>query len=137
MFEVTEGERVQDGPWLATILREYKRCGFLTAIDDFGAGYAGLTLLADFTPDIINLDMALVRGVDACKSRQAIARGMVRICQEMNIQVIAEGIETAAERDFFLGEGVALMQGYLFARPAFRALAPAASITWPGRAHFD
>ena len=72
IFEVTEGERVDDGPWLATILREYKRCGFLTAIDDFGAGYAGLTLLADFTPDIIKLDMALVRGVEASKSRQAV-----------------------------------------------------------------
>lgn len=122
IFEVTEGERVEDGPWLATILREYQRCGFLTAIDDFGAGYAGLTLLADFRPDIIKLDMALVRGIDASAARQAIARGVVRICQELGVQVIAEGIETAAERDFFVDEGVTLMQGYLFARPAFRAL---------------
>jgi EAL domain-containing protein (putative c-di-GMP-specific phosphodiesterase class I) len=132
IFEVTEGERIEDGPWLATILREYKRCGFLTAIDDFGAGYAGLTLLADFTPDIIKLDMALVRAVETSRSRQAIARGMLRICQELGIQVIAEGIETAAERDFFLGEGVTLMQGFLFAKPAFRAVAPAASVGWPG-----
>ncbi|ODV10077.1 MAG: diguanylate phosphodiesterase [Rubrivivax sp. SCN 70-15] len=123
IFEVTEGERVEDGPWLATILREYQRCGFLTAIDDFGAGYAGLTLLADFRPDIIKLDMALVRGIDTSAARQAIARGVVRICQELGVQVIAEGIETAAERDFFVDEGVTLMQGYLFARPAFRALA--------------
>ncbi|WP_395703258.1 EAL domain-containing protein, partial [Aquabacterium sp.] len=85
------------------------------------------TLLADFTPDIIKLDMALVRGVDGSKTRQAIARGMVRICQELGIQVIAEGIETADERDFFLSEGVTLMQGYLFARPTFRALSSAAS----------
>lgn len=130
IFEVTEGERVEDGPWLASILREYQRCGFLTAIDDFGAGYAGLTLLADFRPDIIKLDMALVRGVDASLSRQAITRGMVRICQELSIQVIAEGIETASERDFFLSEGVTLMQGYLFARPTFRATTPAAAIHW-------
>lgn len=130
IFEVTEGERVEGGPWLASILREYRRCGFLTAIDDFGAGYAGLTLLADFTPDLIKLDMALVRGVDASKTRQAIARGMVRICEELGIQVIAEGIETASERDFFLSEGVTLMQGYLFARPAFRALAQARAINW-------
>lgn len=128
IFEVTEGERVEDGPWLATILREYARCGFLTAIDDFGAGYAGLTLLADFTPDIVKLDMALVRGIDASRSRQAIARGMLRICQELDIQVIAEGVETAAERDFFLSEGVTLMQGYLFARPAFRALTPVSAM---------
>lgn len=130
IFEVTEGERVEDGPWLATILREYKRCGFLTAIDDFGAGYAGLTLLADFTPDIIKLDMALVRAVESSKPRQAITRGMVRICQELGVQVIAEGIETAAERDFFLSEGVTLMQGYLFARPTFRALTTAQAMPW-------
>ncbi len=135
IFEVTEGERVDDGPWLATILREYKRCGFLTAIDDFGAGYAGLALLADFTPDIIKLDMALVRGVETSKSRQAIVRGMLRICQELGIQIIAEGVETAAERDFFLGEGVTLMQGYLFARPAFRAVTSAASVDWPTPHH--
>lgn len=128
IFEVTEGERVEDGPWLASILREYQRCGFLTAIDDFGAGFAGLTLLADFTPDIIKLDMALVRGVNTSPSRQAIARGMVRICRDLGIQVIAEGVETPDERDFFLSEGVTLMQGYLFSRPAFRALASASSI---------
>lgn len=130
IFEVTEGERVEDGPWLATILREYRRCGFLTAIDDFGAGYAGLTLLADFRPDIIKLDMALVRGVDTSKSRQAIARGMVRICAELGIRIVAEGVETASERDFFLGEGVTLMQGYLFGRPAFRALTAAGAVSW-------
>jgi EAL domain-containing protein (putative c-di-GMP-specific phosphodiesterase class I) len=128
---VTEGDRVEDGPWLAAILREYKRLGFSTAIDDFGAGYAGLTLLADFTPDIIKLDMALVRGIDASKSRQAITRGMLRICDELGILVIAEGVETAAERDFFQDEGVTLMQGYLFARPAFRQLATAATVNWP------
>jgi EAL domain-containing protein (putative c-di-GMP-specific phosphodiesterase class I) len=131
IFEVTEGERVEDGPWLASILREYQRCGFLTAIDDFGAGYAGLTLLADFRPDIIKLDMALVRSVDTSPARQAIARGMVRICAELGIQVIAEGIETPSERDFFLSEGVTLMQGYLFGRPAFRALTRASAISWP------
>jgi EAL domain-containing protein (putative c-di-GMP-specific phosphodiesterase class I) len=135
IFEVTEGERVEDGPWLATILREYKRYGFLTAIDDFGAGYAGLTLLADFTPDFIKLDMALVRGVNLSKSRQAIARGMVRICQELSVQVIAEGVETAAERDFFFDEGVTLMQGYLFAKPVFRNVTSAATTSWPAPLH--
>lgn len=135
IFEVTEGERVEDGPWLATILREYQRYGFLTAIDDFGAGFAGLTLLADFTPDIVKLDMALVRGIEASRSRRAIARGVLRMCQEMGVTVIAEGIETAAERDFFLSEGVSLMQGYLFAKPAFRATTQASSIAWATPAH--
>ena len=134
VFEVTEGERVEDGPWLASILREYQRCGFLTAIDDFGAGYAGLTLLADFTPDLIKLDMALVRGIDTSSARQAIARGMLAICRDLGITVIAEGVETAAEHDFFRDQGVTLMQGYLFSRPLFRALARPDTIAWPSAA---
>lgn len=121
VFEATEGEAISDGQRLAEILREYKRAGFITAIDDFGAGYAGLNLLADFQPDIIKLDMALVRNVDGSKARQAIARGILRICEELNIEVLAEGVESANERDFYLSEGVALMQGYLFSRPAFQA----------------
>ena len=131
IFEVTEGERIDDGPWLASILREYQRCGFLTAIDDFGAGYAGLTLLADFQPDIVKLDMALVRGVDGSRSRQAIARGLLRMCHDLGISVIAEGVETPGERDFFSYEGVSLMQGYLFARPGFRSLAASGALQWP------
>jgi EAL domain-containing protein (putative c-di-GMP-specific phosphodiesterase class I) len=130
IFEVTEGERVDDGPWLASILREYKRCGFLTAIDDFGAGFAGLTLLADFKPDLIKIDMALVRHVDTSASRQAIVRALVRLCDDMNIEVIAEGIETAGERDFLYDAGIRLMQGYLFSRPVFQGVADASSMTW-------
>lgn len=123
IFEVTEGERVEDGPWFAEILREYKRCGFKTAIDDFGAGYAGLKLLADFQPDFIKIDMDLIRHVDTNPARQAIVRSLVSLCADMAIQVIAEGIETPAERDFLFDAGIHLMQGYLFARPAFQTVA--------------
>lgn len=130
IFEVTEGERVEDGPWLAEILREYKRCGFLTAIDDFGAGYAGLTLLANFQPDLIKIDMELVRNVDQSKSRQAIVVGLVRICQDMGVEVIAEGVETAAERDFLSDVGIRLMQGYLFSRPVFQGIGQIDPLAW-------
>ena len=130
VFEATEGEAVNDGRRLAEILREYKRTGFITAIDDFGAGYAGLNLLADFQPDIIKLDMALVRNVDTSKARQAIARGILRMCDELGIQVLAEGVETPGERDFYLDEGVVLMQGYLFSRPAFQARGHIADDAW-------
>ncbi len=123
IFEVTEGERVEDGPWFAEILHEYKRQGFLTAIDDFGAGYAGLRLLSDFQPDLIKLDMDLVRGVDAHRPRQAIARSVIRLAQELGIDLVAEGVETEGERDFFLHHGVRLFQGFLFSRPMFRNLA--------------
>ena len=130
IFEVTEGERVEDGPWFAEILREYQRCGFKTAIDDFGAGYAGLSLLADFQPDLIKLDMGLVRRVDTDRSRRTIVASLVRMCHEMNIRVIAEGVETAAERDALRDTGIHLMQGYLFARPSFQALASVASVAF-------
>ena len=95
--------------------------GFLTAIDDFGAGYAGLNLLADFQPDIVKLDMHLVRRIDSSPARQAIVGGVVKTCHELNITVLAEGVEAAGERDYFIHAGVALMQGYLFARPALQA----------------
>lgn len=64
IFEVTEGEQVQDRAHLVNIFREYRRFGFQTAIDDFGAGYAGLNLLAEYQPDLIKIDMDLVRGID-------------------------------------------------------------------------
>jgi EAL domain-containing protein (putative c-di-GMP-specific phosphodiesterase class I) len=123
IFEVTEGERIEDGPWFASILREYKRCGFKTAIDDFGAGYAGLKLLSDFQPDLVKVDMDLIRGVDGNPARQAIVRSLVSLCREMSITLIAEGVETKSERDFLFDQGIELMQGYLFAHPAFRSIA--------------
>ena len=91
-------------------------------------------MLADFQPDIVKLDMALARGIDASRARQAIARGVLRICEELDIRVLAEGIETPAERDFLLHEGVTLMQGYLFSRPAFQAVATIDPRAWPARA---
>ena len=132
IFEVTEGERVEDGPWFAEILREYQRCGFKTAIDDFGAGYAGLSLLADFQPDLIKLDMGLVRSLDTDKARRSIVGHLVRMCAEMHIQVIAEGVETTGERDALRDAGISLMQGYLFARPAFQAVARVESVVFGG-----
>jgi len=78
--------------------------------------------------------MALVRGVDSSRSRQAITRGVLRICLELDITVIAEGVETAAERDFFFDEGVILMQGYLFSRPAFESIGLIAEESWPNLA---
>ncbi len=131
IFETVEGEHINDGKWLAEILREYKRIGFLTAIDDFGAGYAGLNLLAEFQPDIVKLDMGLVRHVDQSRARQAIARGVARICDELGIRIIAEGIETVGEYSFFKDLGVSLMQGYLFSKPMFESCANDEMIRWP------
>jgi len=132
MFETIEGERVADVKWFAEVLREYQKIGFLSAIDDFGAGYAGLNLLADFQPDVVKLDMDLIRNIDTRRPAQAIVRGIADICEQLTIQVVAEGIETRDEYLCLEQMGVRLMQGYLFARPLFESCATEGSINWPG-----
>lgn len=131
MFETVEGERVADGKWFAEVLREYQRIGFLTAIDDFGAGFAGLNLLADFQPDIVKLDMDLVRNIDTRRASQSIVRGVSRMCEELGIAIIAEGIETIDEYDCLSTLGIQLMQGYLFSKPQFQACVSPESMVWP------
>ncbi len=130
IFEVTEGERVRDRAHLTTIFREYQRFGFQTAIDDFGAGYAGLHLLADYQPDIIKIDMDLVRGIDSSGPRQSIVRAITAMCRDLGIRMVAEGIETAAERDFLRSAGIDLMQGYFFCRPVFQGLGQIPESAW-------
>ena len=130
MFETVEGEHIRDGKWLAEVFREYQRIGFLTAIDDFGAGFAGLNLLAEFQPNIIKLDMELVRDIDQLHAKQAIARGIVQICKELDIRIIAEGVETADEYRFLQRLGIRLMQGFLFSKPLFEACGENETIKW-------
>ena len=122
MFEMTEGEQVHDAEHLKNIFTEYNLQGFTTAIDDFGSGYSGLNLLADFQPHVLKLDMALTRNIDNDPVRQAIVAGIVLVAQRLSIRIIAEGIETAGERDALRELGIRYMQGYLFARPQLDAL---------------
>ena len=128
IFEITEHEELVDKEHLKSIIREYQRQGFKTAIDDFGAGYSGLNLLAEFQPDIIKLDMALVREIDHDPVRQAIVQGTLGVCRALAIEVIAEGVETRAELALLQSMGIHLFQGFLFARPGFEQL-PA--VQWP------
>ncbi|MDL2355647.1 MAG: EAL domain-containing protein [Pseudomonadota bacterium] len=130
IFEVTEGERVQDRAHLVNIFREYRRFGFQTAIDDFGAGYAGLNLLSEFQPDLIKIDMDLVRNIDTSAPRQAIVRAIAAMCAELGIRVLAEGIETRSERDFLVSAGIDLMQGYFFSKPVFLGLGRIDPAAW-------
>lgn len=122
MFEVTESEPVRDPDHLAGIFDEYRSQGFLTAIDDFGAGHAGLSLLVDFNPDLIKLDMHLVRNIHQDPKRQAILRGVLATAGELGVKVLAEGVEQTAEYDTLRELGITLFQGYLFARPEIAAL---------------
>lgn len=121
IFEFTEQEIINDTKHLLNIVSEYQKLGFKTALDDFGAGYAGLNLLARFQPDIIKIDMELIRDIDSSKARQAIVKAITRMCEELAVTVLAECVETRAERDVLLSYGINLFQGYLFCKPAFKA----------------
>ncbi|KFZ39056.1 diguanylate phosphodiesterase [Shewanella mangrovi] len=122
MFEFTEGERIDDSDHVKEIINCYNKLGFRTAIDDFGAGYSGLNLLAEFQTDIIKLDMALIKNINQDSARQSIVRHCILMFQELGILALAEGIETAAEAKWLQAAGVDLMQGYLFAKPGFQSL---------------
>jgi EAL domain-containing protein (putative c-di-GMP-specific phosphodiesterase class I) len=122
VLEVTESEVIADAVELGRVLNEFRAQGLAVAIDDFGAGYAGLNLLADFQPDCVKLDMHLVRGIEGHGPRQAIVRAILQACADLGIDVIAEGVETRAESHWFLDAGVRLFQGYLFAKPGFECL---------------
>lgn len=122
MFELSESERLADEDHLARIVREYRSMGFTTAIDDFGAGHSGLALLARFRPDLVKLDMQLVRDIDADPARRAIVRAVVGLMRELGVRLVAEGIETRAESEALAALGVRYQQGYRFARPALEAL---------------
>jgi len=122
MFEITESERVVDQQHLTNIFQYYQKQGFTTALDDFGAGHAGLNMLANFQPGILKIDMELVQDVDRDPVKAIIAQHLVAMCQEMNVRVLAEGVERIEEVRFFQALGVDLMQGYYFAKPGFEAL---------------
>jgi EAL domain-containing protein (putative c-di-GMP-specific phosphodiesterase class I) len=117
MFEFTENEKIDDTAHVQTIIASYREMGFTTAIDDFGAGFAGLGLLAKFQPDLIKVDMELVRDIDASSARGIIIRGIVDIARALSITVLAEGVETAGEMHALSAAGIDLQQGYLFAKP--------------------
>jgi EAL domain-containing protein (putative c-di-GMP-specific phosphodiesterase class I) len=122
VIEVTEGEVIDDHARFAELINAYRGEGLKVAIDDFGAGYSGLNLLAAFQPDQIKIDMALVRDISGHGPRQAIVRAIAGACLDLGIDVIAEGIETREEYRWFRSEGVRYFQGYLFGRPGFETL---------------
>nr|WP_199171505.1 MULTISPECIES: EAL domain-containing protein [Luteimonas] len=130
VFEGAESEAVQDTAHVLRIFRDYRSRGFQTAIDDFGAGFAGLSVLTEFQPDLIKLDMGLLRGIDTDPVRQAIVAGIARIAEGIESTLLAEGVETVAEYRTLRGLGIALFQGYLFGRPALETLDTVPDATW-------
>ena len=116
VFEFTETEAI-DGAHLQSIVNAYRKFGFTTATDDFGAGHSGLDRLAELQTDVIKLDMCLIRGIDRSTPKQAIVEAMLGLTDRLGIAMVAEGVETEAELVTLARTGVRYVQGYLIARP--------------------
>jgi EAL domain-containing protein (putative c-di-GMP-specific phosphodiesterase class I) len=122
LFEFTENERVMDRAHLRGIVAAYRDLGFQTALDDFGSGYAGLDLLADFRPDVVKIDRSLIAGIDHDMARQAIVEGVLLTLGKLGVGVVAEGVERREELAWLRRSGISRFQGYLFAHPRLAGL---------------
>ena len=129
-FEFTEDEQVVDRDHLKSIITAYRKHGFKTALDDFGAGYAGISLLADFQPDIIKIDRCIVSRIDTDRPRQAIVAGLMKTAEMLGLSVVAEGVERREELETLHNLGISLFQGFLFARPVIGRLVRDHEIVW-------
>jgi EAL domain-containing protein (putative c-di-GMP-specific phosphodiesterase class I) len=118
VFEITERASLDCVLTLPRKVEELRRRGFRLAVDDLGAGYAGLTSLAQLEPEYVKLDLSLARDIHRRPTQRKLVRSMTSLCRDLGKLVIAEGIETAAERDALLEVGCELHQGFLFALPA-------------------
>ncbi len=117
ILEITERSTIDDVEDIQARMAALREHGFRLAIDDLGAGYAGLSSFVAVQPEIVKLDMSLVRGVHKSEVRQRLIASMTSLCREMGMRVVAEGVEVAEERDAVLAFGCELLQGYLFAKP--------------------
>jgi EAL domain-containing protein (putative c-di-GMP-specific phosphodiesterase class I)/CheY-like chemotaxis protein len=117
VLEITERAALDKVSDLMGRMAQLRSMGYRIAVDDLGAGYAGLTSFAQLEPEIVKVDMSIVRGIDRSATKQKMLGSIIRLCNDLKIQLIAEGIETPSERDAVVGLGGDLCQGYLFARP--------------------
>jgi EAL domain-containing protein (putative c-di-GMP-specific phosphodiesterase class I)/CheY-like chemotaxis protein len=117
VLEVTERAALDQVHGLGAAVLRLRQLGFQIALDDLGAGYAGLSSFALLEPEIVKVDMSLVRGIHESPMKQKLFRSFATLCHDLNTEIIAEGVEVAEERDCLNGLGGDLYQGYLFARP--------------------
>jgi EAL domain-containing protein (putative c-di-GMP-specific phosphodiesterase class I) len=99
-------------------MRRLRSLGFRLAIDDLGAGYAGLSSIAMLEPDFVKLDMSLTRDLASSPLRQRLVASMVDACRDTGMKLVAEGVETVHELAKLTELGCDLLQGYHFARPS-------------------
>lgn len=126
VLEITERASLDAYPEAPLRLAVLRKLGYRIAIDDVGAGHAGLAMFARLEPQIAKLDMALIRGIDKSPTKRTVIRSMIDLCRQLGVLVVSEGVETVEERDALLDVGADLFQGYLFGRPSPRPEAP----TW-------
>jgi len=117
VLEITERASLEKVKDVRAKIKELRRMGFRIAIDDLGAGYAGLTSFATLEPEFVKLDMSLVRDIDQNHTKATVVRSMVSVCKELGMMVVAEGVETPPECDLLVALGCDFLQGYLLAKP--------------------
>ncbi len=118
VLEITERAALDEVGDVRPRIARLREMGFRIAIDDLGAGYSGLTAFAQLEPEVVKLDMSLVRGIDSSATKQKVVRAMATLCHDMGMLVVAEGVETAQERDMLVELDCDLLQGFLLAKPA-------------------
>jgi EAL domain-containing protein (putative c-di-GMP-specific phosphodiesterase class I) len=129
VLEITERAALDQIADVRDRVAGLRALGYRLAVDDLGAGYAGLSSFAQVEPEVVKIDMSLVRGIDTEPMKRKLVGSMVSLCADMQLLLVAEGVETVAERDTLVGLGCDFLQGYLFARPARRGGAGAATTT--------
>jgi len=118
VFEIVETERARDPRHLRTILDYYRNAGFKVALDDVGSGYSSLNLIHELRPDLLKLDMELIRGVDQDPYKARIVANLFDVASALGIDTLAEGIETEGELAWVTRHGATYVQGFLLGRPA-------------------
>lgn len=117
VLEITERASLETIVDLDGRISALRALGYRIAVDDLGAGYAGLSYFARLRPDIAKIDMSLVRGIDSDPVRQKVVLSLASLATVLGMQVVAEGVETSAERDAVVRLGCTYVQGYALARP--------------------
>jgi len=126
--EVTENEVISRLDEFTIAVKQLRAAGISIALDDFGAGFAGLSLLSRFQPDKIKIDRNLITDVHKSGPKQAIIHAILKCCSSLEISVIAEGVEKPEEWMWLEAAGISNFQGFLFARPQLNGI-PA--VAWP------
>jgi len=117
VFEITERAGLEEGLNIQKLVRKLKDLGYRIAIDDLGAGYAGLSYFSLLEPDVVKLDLSLIRNIDQDSVKQKLVGSIQSLCEDLSIMLIAEGIEEKAEHDAITRLGCQILQGYYYARP--------------------